>query len=81
MSTFANRLANADPARAHAVLVPNTEGGYGASVRSPAGGPDASRFCQRFPTGGGRARAAGLQNLPADRLEEFLDALAVAWRR
>jgi hypothetical protein len=81
MSTFANRLANADPARAHAVLVPNAQGGYGVSVRTPAGGQHAAQFCQRFPTGGGRARAAGLDNLPGDRLEEFLDALAVAWRR
>lgn len=81
MSTFANRLANADPARAHAVLVPNAQGGYGVSVRSPAGGPNAAHFCQRFPTGGGRAKAAGLQNLPRDRLEEFLDALDAAWRR
>ncbi|MDH5264857.1 MAG: DHH family phosphoesterase [Betaproteobacteria bacterium] len=81
MSTFANRLANADPSRAHAVLVPNARGGYAVSVRTPAGGQDAARFCQRFPTGGGRARAAGLQDLPGDRLAEFLDALAVAWRR
>ena len=36
--TFANRLAAADPARAHAVLTPNARGGYSVSVRAPNGG-------------------------------------------
>jgi hypothetical protein len=80
--TFANRLALADPHRAHAVLTPASGGGYKVSVRSPGGlGPSAVEFCRRFPGGGGRERAAGIGRLEAARLDEFLDAFGLAWRR
>lgn len=35
----------------------------------------ADTLCRRFPTGGGRANAAGINRLPDDQLEPFLDAL------
>ena len=80
MGTFANDLANAIPGRAHAVLVPNSRGGYAASVRSPGGaGPSAAQFCHLYPGGGGRARAAGLDHLAPEQLEQFLSAFADAW--
>jgi single-stranded DNA-specific DHH superfamily exonuclease len=80
--TFANRLALAEPHRAHAVLTPASGGGCAISVRSPRGNrPSAVEFCRRFPTGGGRERAAGIERLEAARVEEFVDAFGRAWRR
>ena len=80
VGTFANRLALTDPGRAQAVLVP-ADGGYLVSVRAPGRpGPTAGQFCRRFPTGGGRARAAGIDRLPVPRLPAFHDAFESAWR-
>jgi single-stranded DNA-specific DHH superfamily exonuclease len=80
IGTFANHLAAADPRRAHAVLTPNGKGGYLASVRSPEiAGMTAMAFCARFSTGGGRARAAGIDHLARERLDAFLEALGQAW--
>jgi hypothetical protein len=80
--TFANRLALAEPHRAHAVLTPARGGGCAVSVRSPRGcGPSAVEFCRRYPTGGGRERAAGIQRLDAGRVDEFVDAFGRAWSR
>lgn len=69
---FGNRLANRFPDLAHAVLTPNAQGGYIVSVRAPVTvrtGADA--LCRQFPTGGGRAEAAGINHLPRDALPEF----------
>ena len=79
--TFANRLVERDPRRAHAVLTPLARGGYVVSVRSPAdSGYSAADFCSGFPTGGGRRVAAGIDHLHADRVEPFLAALSrVPW--
>ena len=78
--TFANRLATAAPDRAHAVLTPVPGGGYAVSVRAPRGaGLSASEFCRRYPSGGGRTLAAGIDRIEAARLERFLDEFARAW--
>jgi hypothetical protein len=79
--TFANRLAQRDPRRAHAVLTPRRAGGYLVSIRSPdSSGTSAAEFCRRFPTGGGRRLAAGIDHLNAERVEPFLAALSsVPW--
>jgi hypothetical protein len=79
--TFANRLAERDPRRAHAVLTPLRAGGYVVSVRSPREWDvSAADFCRRFPTGGGRKSAAGIDHLHAERIEPFLNAFAgVSW--
>ncbi|MGE5616404.1 MAG: hypothetical protein ACM3X5_05770, partial [Bacillota bacterium] len=54
------------------VITPSRDG-YVASVRSPAGAAaSALDFCRRFPTGGGRKGAAGVNCLPASELEDFL---------
>jgi hypothetical protein len=74
LGAFANHLAGIDPHRAHAVLAPRTKGGYIVSVRAPAGArSSADAFCRQFPTGGGRLEAAGIDELPDNRLEEFLE--------
>jgi hypothetical protein len=78
---FGNELAAATPDRAHAILTPNARGGYTVSVRAPRTtqiGADA--FCRDFATGGGRARAAGINHLPADQVGEFTRRFGQAFR-
>jgi hypothetical protein len=78
---FGNELANASPSRAHAILTPNAQGGYTVSVRAPhATGTGADALCRQFPTGGGRARAAGVNHLPSDQVQEFVHRLDRAFR-
>ena len=72
--TFANRLANEMPDRAHAVLIPDRQGHLTVSVRSPKKSRvSALEVCQTFPGGGGRAGAAGIDHLPPSSLPEFLE--------
>ncbi len=70
---FANRLASKQQARAYAVLTENTDGSYVVSIRSgaPIARP-ANELCERFPGGGGRKAAAGINKLPASELEHFV---------
>ncbi len=77
---YSNDLANGSPARAHAVLTERADQTYLVSVRAPLDrkqGADA--LCRQFPTGGGRAAAAGINALPADQLDAFMDALAASY--
>ena len=76
LGCLANELANAQPQLAHAVLKLQGTGRYVVSVRAPLASPSgADALCSRFG-GGGRARAAGIDGLPADDLEHFLVAFA-----
>ncbi len=71
---FGNHLANNNPAKAHAVLTYNKDGGYLISVRAPLNNKvGADVFCSGFITGGGRKSAAGINHLPKDRLNVFID--------
>jgi hypothetical protein len=75
----ANRLAGAHPRRAHAVLVKRGSS-YRASVRAPKASPmGADELCRRFPTGGGRPEAAGIEALPAAQLGQFRQAFESAF--
>ena len=75
--TFANRLALDDPKRVHVVLTPAGDDGYVVSLRCPEGFvPSAVELCRRYPGGGGRAGAAGIDRLPRDGVEAFLETLA-----
>jgi hypothetical protein len=77
---FGNELANAGPGLAHAVLTANAAGGYAVSVRAPvADATGADVLCRRFPGGGGRAAAAGIDDLPQERFHEFVLALGAAF--
>jgi nanoRNase/pAp phosphatase (c-di-AMP/oligoRNAs hydrolase) len=70
---FSNQLANGAPARGHAVLTERSDGTYLVSVRAPLEKKvGADELCRRFPTGGGRAAAAGINHLPADQLDDFI---------
>ena len=77
--TFANRLALAAPARAHAVLTPAADGFWTVSVRAPLASPfGADRFCRRF-NGAGRAGAAGIARLPCAAFDAFVAAFREAY--
>lgn len=73
---FSNDLATANPQRAHAVLTEKDNGNYLVSVRAPLTNKQgAAQLCMQFPTGGGRAAAAGINDLPADSLDSFVAAI------
>lgn len=76
---YGNDLANQSPNRAHAVLT-DIEGGYLVSVRAPLNNRSgADEVCRQFDTGGGRAAAAGINDLPLHELGRFIDALRAQW--
>jgi len=76
---FANELAREAPARAHAILV-DTGAGYLVSVRAPKAAPrGADSLCRGFATGGGRAAAAGINDLPVADVEKFIAAFQSAF--
>lgn len=77
---YSNDLAIAHPERAHAVLTEKPNGNYLVSVRAPQVSKlGAADLCMQFPTGGGRAGAAGINDLPRDSLDAFVQALDVAY--
>ena len=72
---YGNYLANYAPDRAHAVVTEIPEG-YLVSVRAPLNNrTGADVVCRQFATGGGRAAAAGINALPAEELDRFVDVL------
>lgn len=69
---YSNDLTNQHPDRAHAVLTEKSNGHYLISVRAPLNRKKgADELCRRFATGGGRAAAAGINDLPAAEFGEF----------
>ncbi len=78
---FANRLVHRAPQCAHALLTRLQGGGYLVSVRAPlANKVDADTLCRKFPTGGGRPAAAGINQLPEELFDEFLEAFTGTYR-
>jgi hypothetical protein len=77
---FANQLAQHNPERAHAILTPTRHGLYTISVRAPVSRPTgADSLCMRFEHGGGRQAAAGINDLPAARLDDFIKAFRASF--
>lgn len=77
---FGNELANRSPDKAHAVVTTNVNGNYTVSLRAPLSNKTgAGDICAQFATGGGRAAAAGINELPKDRLSEFILAVEKAY--
>lgn len=77
---YGNALANGAPDTAHAVLT-QIDGGYLVSVRAPLNArAGADELCRQFPTGGGRAAAAGINLLPGESLTAFIDAMGTQYR-
>lgn len=78
---YSNDLATGNPTRAHAVLTEKANGNYLVSVRAPLSSKSgAAELCMQFPTGGGRAAAAGINDLPAEALEAFVEAFELAYK-
>jgi len=72
---FSNELANNAPDRAHAILTKNNDGSFVVSVRASLNRKcGADELVSRFPTGGGRKAAAGINHLPTDMLSQFMTA-------
>jgi hypothetical protein len=77
---FGNELANRFPDLAHAILTRDAHGGYMVSVRAPRSKPTgADTLCRQFSSGGGRAAAAGINQLRPEELPEFVRRLAQAF--
>lgn len=71
-----NDLANQAPNKAHAVLTYNNKGSYTVSVRAPLNNKQgAVDVCSQFATGGGRAAAAGINELDQQQVEQFITTL------
>lgn len=70
--SLANRLMIHNQARAVAVLTRRSDGDYLVSLRTVEG-IDAQALCARYLGGGGRATAAGIDRLPTEQIERFID--------
>jgi hypothetical protein len=71
-----NDLANQSPNKAHAVFTFNNKGSYLVSVRAPLNNKQgAVDICSKFATGGGRAAAAGINELPKSQVKSFVEEL------
>ncbi|MBQ0795546.1 DHH family phosphoesterase [Zhongshania sp.] len=78
---YSNDLANDFPDRAHAVLTEKNNGNYLVSIRAPLNNKrGADEFCRQFPTGGGRAAAAGINDLPVTSLNTFVERFQEFYR-
>ena len=63
--------------RAHAVITEKANGNYLVSVRAPLNNKQgAAELCMQFPTGGGRTAAAGINDLPRDTLDTFVETFS-----
>ncbi len=77
---YGNELARAHPDRAHALVLELPDGNYRVSVRAPLSRKEgADELCLRFPTGGGRKAAAGINALPPDLLDAFIESFQVQY--
>lgn len=71
---FANKLAQNNPNRAHAILTKNNDNGFVVSVRAPINKKTgADELCRKFESGGGRKAAAGINHLPTQNYASFLN--------
>ena len=82
---FGNELANVSPNKAHIVLTLNAnkktdnynKNSYTVSLRAPLNNKQgAGDLCVKFPTGGGRAAAAGINALPVEMLGDFIHSVS-----
>lgn len=73
---FSNEKVGNEPDLAHAILTHLENGdGYRVSIRAPKNRPHgADELASRFPTGGGRASAAGVNDLPKSQVNSFCQA-------
>ncbi|HEX6275447.1 MAG TPA: hypothetical protein VFZ53_20545 [Polyangiaceae bacterium] len=78
---FANEIARAHATSAVAIVTVKASGDYLVSLRVPNGASVAAdEFCRRFPSGGGRKTAGGINHLPRPELDPFIDQFEHAYR-
>lgn len=77
---LANELARSAPDQAHALLTRLPAGGFVVSVRAPLSNRlGADDLCRRFPGGGGRPAAAGINQLDDSDYDAFVAAFLAAF--
>lgn len=77
---LANELANKNPNRSCAIITERPNGTWLASIRAPLQNcVGADMLARRFPTGGGREGAAGINALPANQLNDFIQLMEHFW--
>jgi hypothetical protein len=82
VGVFSNFRARERTSAAHVVITKNQDGTLRISVRAPLAEPrHADILCKLYPTGGGRAAAAGINSLPAEMLTPFLDTFQSFYSR
>jgi hypothetical protein len=70
---FGNHLVNLNPDRGHAILTNKADGNFLVSVRAPLNNKrGAADLCRKFPSGGGREAAAGINDLPKSMVDDFI---------
>lgn len=78
---YSNTLARQKPELAHALLTENADQSLRISVCAPLNNRNgADVLCRQFPSGGGRAAAAGINALPSNQLEAFIKAFSEQFR-
>ncbi|MBC8259555.1 MAG: acetyltransferase [SAR324 cluster bacterium] len=76
---FSNQIARQEPDLAHALLVERKNGSFLVGVRAPLARPlGAEKLCIKF-NGGGRAAAAGINNLAPEEVDRFLEAFELQY--
>ncbi|MBU0485212.1 MAG: acetyltransferase [Proteobacteria bacterium] len=81
MGVFANQVARERQDLAHALIIDNPDGTFTVSIRAPLKNKTgADTLCRSFPTGGGRAAAAGINALPGHQLPDFLNSFEEAFK-
>lgn len=73
---YGNQLANDNPNKAILVLTKNTGDTYRVSLRAPINNKQgAGDICSQFETGGGRAAAAGINELKGIELSRLIETV------
>ena len=71
---YSNQQTTDNPNKAFAILTLIDEENYRVSILSPKTNPlGASKLALQFPTGGGREKAAGINELPKSELNNFIE--------
>ncbi|HEB57512.1 MAG TPA: acetyltransferase [Gammaproteobacteria bacterium] len=77
---LANEMARSAPDRAHALVNTMADGSLRVSVRAPLNRRSGAEvLCMAFPTGGGRQAAAGINKLPPDQYDAFVEKFTHAF--
>jgi len=79
---YGNLLANQQPDSAFAVLTQNAQNNYLVSLRAPLNNKQgAGDICSQFESGGGRAAAAGINQLPKNELNHFIELVEAHYKK